>query len=170
MSQRYNDNIKRPKLQDTQLGILKIYVFCQKIQQRVSGPGESAGGVTQYLSLRIHRKTWCFKEGCRSSIAVTQLRSVLRLHAYTSIHDIYSSKQPNWRAHLELCHRNPKRVLNQIAFSTQLRGTAHPYKFLNSWNMGELQQPRNKDDPKSIIINNLGLCKRFGIYLNDNRE
>ena len=46
MSQRYNDNIKRPKLQDTQLGILKIYVFCQKIQQRVSGPGESAGGVT----------------------------------------------------------------------------------------------------------------------------
>ena len=46
MSQRYNDNIKRPKLQDTQLGILKIYVFCQKIQQRVSGPGESAGDVT----------------------------------------------------------------------------------------------------------------------------
>ena len=33
MSQRY-DNIKRPKLQDTQLGILKIYAFCQKVQQR----------------------------------------------------------------------------------------------------------------------------------------
>ena len=35
MSQTYYDNIKKPKLQDTQLGILKIYAFCQKIQQRV---------------------------------------------------------------------------------------------------------------------------------------
>ena len=34
MSQTYYDNIKKPKLQDTQLGILKIYAFCQKIQQR----------------------------------------------------------------------------------------------------------------------------------------
>ena len=33
-------------LQDTQLGILEIYAFCRKIQQRVSGPGESAAGVT----------------------------------------------------------------------------------------------------------------------------
>ena len=41
MSQRYNDNIKRPKSQDTQLGILKIYAFCQKIQQKAFGPGES---------------------------------------------------------------------------------------------------------------------------------
>ena len=32
MSQRYNDNIKRPKPQDTQLGILKTYAFCQKIR------------------------------------------------------------------------------------------------------------------------------------------
>ena len=30
MSQTYYDNIKKPKLQDTQLGILKIYAFCQK--------------------------------------------------------------------------------------------------------------------------------------------
>ena len=42
----YNNNIKRPKPQDTQIGILIIYSFCQKIWQRVSGPGESAGGVT----------------------------------------------------------------------------------------------------------------------------
>ena len=41
--------MKRPKLQDTQLGILKFYAFCQKIQQRALGPGESAVGVT-YLS------------------------------------------------------------------------------------------------------------------------
>ena len=27
-------------------GILKIYAFCQKIQQRDSDPGESAAGVT----------------------------------------------------------------------------------------------------------------------------
>ena len=32
MSQTYYDNIKKPKLQDTQLGILKGYAFCQKIQ------------------------------------------------------------------------------------------------------------------------------------------
>ena len=34
-----NDNTKRPKPKETQLGILKIYVFCQKIQQRALGPG-----------------------------------------------------------------------------------------------------------------------------------
>ena len=34
MSERCNGNIKRPKSQDTQPGILKIYAFCQKIQQR----------------------------------------------------------------------------------------------------------------------------------------
>ena len=49
MSQRYNDNIKRPKPHDTQLGILEIYTFCLKIQQRASGPGESVGGVMQYV-------------------------------------------------------------------------------------------------------------------------
>ena len=37
MSQTYNDNIEKPKPQDTQLGILKIHVFFQKLQQRVSG-------------------------------------------------------------------------------------------------------------------------------------
>ena len=42
-SQGYNDTIKRPKPQCTQLGILKIF---QKIQQRASSPGESAAGIT----------------------------------------------------------------------------------------------------------------------------
>ena len=51
MSQRYNDNTKRPKPQDTQ-----IYLFCRKIQQKVLGPGETAAGVT-YLSMRIHSKS-----------------------------------------------------------------------------------------------------------------
>ena len=50
-----NGNTKRPKLQDTQLGVSKIYSFCQKMWQGVSGPGESAAGVT-YLSLTIYPK------------------------------------------------------------------------------------------------------------------
>ena len=45
MSQTYNDNIKRSNPQDTQLGILKIFAFCRKIQKRASGPGESTAGV-----------------------------------------------------------------------------------------------------------------------------
>ena len=45
MSQTYYDNIKKPKLQDTQLGILKIYTFCQNIQQRALCPRESTAGV-----------------------------------------------------------------------------------------------------------------------------
>ena len=44
MSQTYNDNI-RPKQQDTQLGILKIYVFWWITQQRILGTGKSAAGV-----------------------------------------------------------------------------------------------------------------------------
>ena len=46
MSQIYNDNIKRVKLQDIPLRVLKIYAFYQKIQQRTSGPGENTAGVT----------------------------------------------------------------------------------------------------------------------------
>ena len=36
MSQRYSDSINRPKPQDTQIGILRIYAFCPKIQQNSS--------------------------------------------------------------------------------------------------------------------------------------
>ena len=56
MSQRYNGNTKRPKLKQKQLGTLKICAFCQKSQQRASGPGESAAGAT-YLSMRINSKS-----------------------------------------------------------------------------------------------------------------
>ena len=58
MSQRYNDNTKRPKLQDSQLGILIFFAFCWENQQRALGPGESAAGVTD-LSMRIHWKNCC---------------------------------------------------------------------------------------------------------------
>ena len=54
MRQRQN-NTRRPKSKENQLGILKIYAFCQKIQQRASGPEESTSGVT-YPSMRMHPK------------------------------------------------------------------------------------------------------------------
>ena len=44
MTQRYNDNTKRPKPKENQLGILKIYAFCQKFQQSTSGPVERCWG------------------------------------------------------------------------------------------------------------------------------
>ena len=83
MSQTNNDNIKRPKLQGTLLGILKTYAFCQKLQRRASGSGESTAGVTWY-DFKNTPTTWWFKEGHSWSIAVTQLSSVLRLHGNTS--------------------------------------------------------------------------------------
>ena len=43
MSQRCNENTKPL---DTQLMILKIYAFCWKFQQRVSGARDSTVGVT----------------------------------------------------------------------------------------------------------------------------
>ena len=56
MSQRYNDNTKRPQLIQNQPGILKIYVFCQKIQHSGSSPGDSTTEVV-YLSMKIHPKS-----------------------------------------------------------------------------------------------------------------
>ena len=53
MSQRYNDNIKRPKPKETQLGILKTNAFCQK--NSAEEIHESVVGAT-YLSMRIHPK------------------------------------------------------------------------------------------------------------------
>ena len=40
------------------LRILKIYAFCQKIQQRTLVPGDSAAGF-MYLHVRIHPKSYC---------------------------------------------------------------------------------------------------------------
>ena len=56
MSQRHSDNTKRPQPKEIQLGILKLYVFCQKIKQKALGPRESTAGVTN-LSVRIHPKS-----------------------------------------------------------------------------------------------------------------
>ena len=46
MIQRYSDNIKKQKPQNSQLGILQIFAFFQKNQQTALVPGESAAGVT----------------------------------------------------------------------------------------------------------------------------
>ena len=46
ISQRYNDNTKRPKPKENQLVILKIHAFWWKIWQKASVPGDSAVGVT----------------------------------------------------------------------------------------------------------------------------
>ena len=40
---------KKPESKENQLGILKIYAFCQKIQQRASGPGESTAWLHIYI-------------------------------------------------------------------------------------------------------------------------
>ena len=40
MSQRYTDNIKKPKSKENLLGIIKTYAFSQKIEQRATGRGE----------------------------------------------------------------------------------------------------------------------------------
>ena len=52
MSKRYNDNKKRLTPKQNQQGILKMYAYCQKIRQRVSGPEDSTAGV-MYLSMTI---------------------------------------------------------------------------------------------------------------------
>ena len=81
MRQRYNDNTKRPKPKENQLGILKIYAFCQKIQQKTSGPGERCwcyisiyeNAPKKLLHLtpkNCHNFTQWFKEGHNWSIAV----------------------------------------------------------------------------------------------------
>ena len=56
MSQICNDNTKRPKPQDIQLGILKIYASCREFKHKASGPGEGTAGV-RYFCMRIHPKT-----------------------------------------------------------------------------------------------------------------
>ena len=51
-----DDNSKRPKPQNTHLGVSNIYAFSRNILHKTLGGGESAAGFT-YLSLRIHLKS-----------------------------------------------------------------------------------------------------------------
>ena len=49
MSQRHNDNTKRPKLKENQLGILRIYGFFRAIQQRAQVQDRALLGLHIYL-------------------------------------------------------------------------------------------------------------------------
>ena len=55
-SQRYDDKAKRPKPQVSHLGILSVYAFCWKINQRALGPGEALLGYVFVYD--ITPKTW----------------------------------------------------------------------------------------------------------------
>ena len=112
-----------------------------------------------------------------------------RLHANTSIPDVYWRKWLNQWAHLELCQkpRNPdiiNRVLNQMVLSNSTVGnwahmhvkkTNRTWENLDIWETkiillsDELRIIANfksfVNGSKSITRNNLGLSEHFEIYL-----
>ena len=60
--------------------------------------------------------------------------------------------------HVELCQKNPdilEMVLNRIALSNSAMGKCASMQVINNQNMGELQQPRNENDPpfRRTLIN-----------------
>ena len=186
MSQTYNDNLKRPKLQNAQLGILKICTFCLKIQQMALGPGERAAWLMQYV-FENKPKNFVVQGRTQLEHSVTQLRSVPKLHGNPLIHDLYWRKQPNWQAHLELCHMNPdilEQVLKQIPLSNSIAGKWAHMQVIKQTEHGRISNRGTKmillsDEPwliannsksfvngsKSIIRNKLSLCKHSQIYL-----
>ena len=61
------------------------------------------------------------------------VRLVSRLHANTSIADVYWRKRLNWWAHLDLCHRSPdilESVLNHIVLSNSTAGNCVPMQII----------------------------------------
>ena len=131
MSQIYNDNTKRPKPKENQLGILGISSreFTHCVGPRKLPPRK----LPQLSPKSCHNCTKWFRERCNWSIAVTQLMLVSRLHANTSSPNKYRRKRPNWQAHLELCHRNPdilERMLNRIALSNSTAGKCAPMQVI----------------------------------------
>ena len=94
-----NDNIIKPKPQDTQRGVSKIYVFCRsRIQDRaLLGWGIYLWEYTRKANFEIYlppKNCWNFnewlkEERCRS-IVITNLKSV---YAKTSSPDIYWRKR-----------------------------------------------------------------------------
>ena len=154
MSQIYNDNTKRQKPKENQLGIFEI-----SAKEFMPFAGNSAEGLRStrqhywgYVSvyentpkklLRISPKSCCnfafwFKEGFGWRTVVTKLRLVSRLHGNTLSPDIYSRKPATRWVHLELCYRNPdilKKILNWIALSS---ATARKYT-----PMQDIKQPEH---------------------------
>ena len=108
---RYNDNIKRPKPQDTQLGILKIYTSCRKIQKRVSGPGQRYWRYVVYIFENTPKNL------------VVQGRAQLE----------HSSHIVKVGVEATCFHFNPRRILNETTEPAGLFGTI-PQK---SWHPGK---------------------------------
>ena len=183
---RYNDNIKRPRPQDAQLEILRIYASCRKIQKRVSGPG-----------VRCWRYVVHVFENTPKSLVV-QGRAQLE----------HSSHIVKVGVEVTCFHFNPWRILNETTEPGGLFGTVpqkswHPGKSaklddviqLNSGEVrthashettrtwenfnkrgtkmallsGELWLIANNSkifaNENKSIVNTLGLCKHFQIYL-----
>ena len=114
--------------------------------------------------------------------------SVLRLHSNTSNPGVYWRNRPNQWAHLQLCHRNSD-ILEECwtgsRYPTQLQGGLHSCKFIKQPEHGRTSTTKDQKSPplsdklwlianncksfanrsKSIIRNNLGLCKRSEMYL-----
>ena len=110
----------------------------------------------------------------------------MRVHANTSSSDVHWKKQPNRLAHLELCYRNLgilERVLNRIVLCNSIRGKWMPtqVKTTRTWENFNNREAKTillsekllliannsknfVNGSKSIIRNNLGLCKRSEIY------
>ena len=130
MRQRY-DNIKRQEPKENQLGILKIYTFCQKVQQRALGPGQSTAGVT-YLSMKIHPKS------CRIFPRVIQL-NCREVRTYAS--------HKTTRTWENFNNRGTRILLSDKLWSIVITSKSF------------------SNESKSVIKNNLGLCKRSEIYL-----
>ena len=149
MSQINNGNAKRPDPKENQLGISGIST--RKLTHFAGNSAEDLGSRRErclgYVSifentlkklLHLSPKSCCnfaewFRKRCNWSIVLTQFRSVSRLHANTSSHDIYWRKRPNRQAHLELCHRNSdilERVLNRIALSNSTAGKCAPMQVI----------------------------------------
>ena len=130
-----------------------------EIQLRAFGPGESLLGLcirlweyTQTFPLIVAPTLLWFKEGHSWNMVVIWLRSLLRLYTNTSGPNVYWRKWPNWRAHLELCHRNPdilKRVLNWIVLSNSTSGKCAPIQVIKQPEHGRTSEPRNNNEPPS---------------------
>ena len=130
-----NDKTERPKKKENQLGILKFYTFCQKIQQRPMGLGESYWERSIGFTYQSRKYIWKVATSSPKKLLQFYLVGQGRAQLEHSSHivkvgveatcwhfkpDIYWRKQPDWWAHLELCHRNPdilERVPNQTTLS-----------------------------------------------------
>ena len=147
-----NDKTERPKKKENQLGILKFYTFCQKIQQRPVGLGESYWERSIGFTYQSRKYIWKVALSSPKKLLQFYLVGQGRAQLEHSSHivkvgveatcwhfkpDIYWRKQPNWWAHLELCHRNPdilERVPNQIALSSCGEVCTHAsYKTTRTW-------------------------------------